>query len=57
MQVYPVDKSTTLPALYKSKYLEIRSRYEDNEALFTDGSEDEDRNGAANYTNTETYYF
>ena len=33
-------KDTTLPALYKSKYLEIRSMHEDHETLFTNGSKD-----------------
>ncbi len=48
-------KDTTSPAFYKSKYLEIRSRYEDYETIYTDGSKDEERAGAAVYTNVETY--
>ncbi len=48
-------KDSTTPAFYKSKYLEIKSRYEDHEALYTDGSKDGERAGAAAYTNDETY--
>ncbi len=48
-------KDSTLPAFYKRKYIKIRSRYEDHEALYTDGSKDEERAGAAAYTNAETY--
>ena len=43
-----------IPALYISKYLEIRSRYDDHEALFTAGTKHEDRAGAAVYTIAET---
>ena len=39
-----------------SIYLENRSRYEDHEALFTDGSKDEERAGAAVHTNAKTYF-
>ncbi len=46
--------ATTLPAFYEGKYLEIRSRYEDHEALLTDESKDEEGAGAAGYTNVET---
>ncbi len=48
-------KDSTLPAFYKSEYLEIRSSHEDHEALFTDGFKDEQRAGTAAYTNVETY--
>ena len=50
-------KDTTLPAFYKSKHLEIRSRYEDHEAFFTDGSNDEEWVGAAVYSNAEAYFW
>ena len=48
-------KDSTVPAFYKSKCLEIRCRYEDHEALFTNWSKDEKRAGAAAYKNVETY--
>ncbi len=46
---------TTLLPLYKSKYLEITSRYEDHEALFTDRFKDEESASAAVYYSAETY--
>ena len=46
-------KHTTVSAFYKSKYLKIRSRYGDHEALFTDGSKAEGRAGTAIHVNAE----
>ena len=48
-------KDIILPAFDKSKYPEIRSRYEDLGSLFTDEFEDEERAGAAVYTSVGTY--
>ena len=45
---------TNLSALYKSKYLKIRSRYENHEALFTDGSKDDESACTAVYSNAVT---
>ena len=45
----------TLPYLLSEKAsVEIRSRYEDHEALLTDGFKNEERAGASVYTNAET---
>ncbi len=45
-------KDNPLAAFRKTKYLEIRSRFE---ALFTDGSKDEERAGTLVYKNTDKH--
>ena len=49
------EKQTTAPSIYRSKYLEIRSRFNDHEAIYTDGSKFEERASAAANTNDHTY--
>ncbi len=55
LHLFEYTKVTTLPVFYKSSHMEIKSRYEDHESLFTDVSKDKERTGFEVCSNADTY--